>query len=436
MLEAAFAWLDERRRANTFSVEPIDLGDLEGWSFEPDTGDLAHRSGGFFRITGARAVNEQSSGHTWSQPIINQPEVGILGILAKEIDGVLCLLMQAKMEPGNINVVQLSPTVQATRSNYLRLHGGTPTRYLDRFRDAGRGRVLVDVLQSEHCTRFYRKRNRNMIVEIDDDPELGDDYRWLTLGQIHAMLRHDNLVNMDTRSVLSCLPLRGGPPPAIDDPFAAVMVASFAGEPDPIDVQHWLNQRKALATLSGSLIPLREVRGWRRGEREITHERGGHFAVMAAAVRATSREVPSWTQPLIRPLWPGVIAFLTSRLNGMAEVLIQARQEIGGRDHVELGPTVQCMPTGEGGPPYLDLIETAPASDIRYDVILSEEGGRFYHGENRYMIVEVDDDVRRAEPEPGYRWVTLGQLAALLPHSGYLTVESRSLIACAQALCH
>ena len=33
-------------------------------------------------------------------------------------------LLQAKVEPGNINKIQISPTVQATRSNYLRIHGG------------------------------------------------------------------------------------------------------------------------------------------------------------------------------------------------------------------------------------------------------------------------------------------------------------------------
>ena len=32
--------------------------------------------------------------------------------------------MQAKVEPGNINSIQLSPTLQATRSNYTKAHGG------------------------------------------------------------------------------------------------------------------------------------------------------------------------------------------------------------------------------------------------------------------------------------------------------------------------
>ena len=52
---------------------------------------------------------------SWDQPIIDQPEIGFLGILCKEIKGSLHFLLQAKIEPGNKNFVQLSPTLQATR---------------------------------------------------------------------------------------------------------------------------------------------------------------------------------------------------------------------------------------------------------------------------------------------------------------------------------
>src|ERR1700760_1894513 len=139
-LGEAYEWMAERQRANNFSVEPVEFAELDRWSFAPGTGDLVHDSGGFFQIRGVRAVRDEPDGEAWSQPVIDQPEVGILGIVTKEIDGVLCLLMQAKMEPGNVNTIQLSPTVQATRSNYLRRHGGAPTRYLEYFREETRCR--------------------------------------------------------------------------------------------------------------------------------------------------------------------------------------------------------------------------------------------------------------------------------------------------------
>jgi oxidase EvaA len=142
-------WWSERARSNRFNVTPIAFDDLGSWHFDPDTGNLAHASGKFFTIEGLHVRSSYGPVGEWSQPVINQPEIGILGIIVKNVDGVPHCLMQAKMEPGNVNTLQLSPTVQATRSNYTRVHQGGSTRYLEYFAGPVRGRVLVDVLQSE-----------------------------------------------------------------------------------------------------------------------------------------------------------------------------------------------------------------------------------------------------------------------------------------------
>lgn len=134
-------WLEERRRAHRFRVERIPFAGLDGWSFDPGSGNLGHRSGKFFTVEGLRVTTSTDGrDRQWHQPIIRQPEVGILGILVKEFDGVPHFLMQAKMEPGNRNLLQLSPTVQATRSNYTKAHRGADVRYVEYFTDpAGAG---------------------------------------------------------------------------------------------------------------------------------------------------------------------------------------------------------------------------------------------------------------------------------------------------------
>ena len=43
-------------------------------------------------------------------------------------------ILQAKVEPGNINKIQISPTVQATKSNYSRIHGGKTIPFLKYFK--------------------------------------------------------------------------------------------------------------------------------------------------------------------------------------------------------------------------------------------------------------------------------------------------------------
>ena len=199
-------WFAERRLANTYRGSPVPLDRLDGWRLDPETGNLAHHSGRFFSVEGLEVTTDHREIGSWCQPIIRQPETGILGILVKEFGGVPHCLMQAKMEPGNINLLQLAPTVQATRSNYQRVHQGSAVPYLEHFRDAPEQHVLSDVLQSEQGSWFYRKRNRNMVVEVRGPVAEHEDFRWVTLGQLHALLHEDNLVNMDARTVLSCFP--------------------------------------------------------------------------------------------------------------------------------------------------------------------------------------------------------------------------------------
>lgn len=421
-------WLAGRGLAHTFKVERIPFADLEGWSFAAGTGNLVHDSGRFFSVEGLRVAGAAGPIHRWQQPIIKQPEVGILGILAKEFDGVLHFLMQAKMEPGNRNLLQLSPTVQATRSNYTKVHKGADVKYIDHFTEPGRGRVLSDALQSEHGSWFYRKTNRNMIVETTEDVVVDPDFRWLTLGQIGRLLGRDNVVNMDARTVLACAPM------GYAGHFGHAGYAEGTALLSDTELRSWFTAERARHDIGVECVPLGRVEGWKRGERSIDHADGRYFRVVAVRVEAGSREVPGWTQPLFEPVGLGVAAFLTRRIGGVPHVLAHARVEGGFLDTVELGPSVQCTPgnwrhlPAAERPRYLDHVLEADRSRILYEAVHSEEGGRFLNAESRYLVVEADGSIERRPPE-GYQWVTPGQLNSLVQHGHYVNVQARSLLA-------
>ncbi|TAN38794.1 MAG: hypothetical protein EPN25_13210 [Nitrospirae bacterium] len=189
-------------------VQVVPLDNIDKWHIDAATGNLAHNSGRFFSITGLMVRHRSSNDEiTWDQPIIDQPEVGILGILAAKFSGVLHFCLQAKEEPGNINLVQLAPTVQATYSNYTQAHGGNLPLCIDHFLDPPKDSILFSKLQPEDGGRFLHKSNKNMIIFLgeDDIPALPEEFIWLTLRQINGLLLRDNLINSCARSVLSCL---------------------------------------------------------------------------------------------------------------------------------------------------------------------------------------------------------------------------------------
>ncbi|HET7016201.1 MAG TPA: NDP-hexose 2,3-dehydratase family protein [Streptosporangiaceae bacterium] len=411
------SWLAERRLACKARVRRISFADLDGWSFAADTGDLRHRSGRFFSIEGLRVEQPDAN---WQQPIIVQPEIGILGILAKEFDGILHFLMQTKMEPGNPGLLQLSPTVQATRSNYTKAHGGAEVKYLEHFIDPDRDQVIADVFQSEHGSWFYQKRNRNVIVQTDEDVPTGDDFRWFTLGQLGALLRQDNVVNMDARTVLASAPIRHQQCGSLSSDF---------------DLLSWFTGERARHDLRARRVSLRQVAGWHRDENSIYRDDRRFFEVVAVAVEGADREVHSWTQPLLEPVGPGIVGFAYRTFDGVPHVLVNARVEGGFLDTVELGPTVQCVPANYAQlparqrPPFLDLMLAATQAQIRYCAVHSEEGGRFLNAESCYLIVETDESTTPARAPAGYHWVTPAQLTWLAGHSGYVNVQARSLLA-------
>lgn len=437
-------WLAERRRAQVQHVSRIPFAELLDWQFRSDDGNLVHRSGRFFSVEGLEIVSDAGPVRRWMQPIVNQPEIGTLGIAVREFDGVLHCLMQAKSEPGNINTVQLSPTVQATKSNYNRVHGGHEVPYLDLFRNPAPDRVLADVLQSEQGTWFYRKRNRNIIVEVGAEVEADADFCWLTLGQLHELLAVDNLVGMDARTVLACLPHDTGPglPAAgteLADAVARSADVAHGSLHTTAEILSWITARRAKHELATTLMPLRDIGGWHRTGDAISHDRGIHFSVVAVSVESNCREVGAWTQPLVWPHGTGVIALVVKRFGGVLHALVNARVEPGYLGAVELAPTVQYTPENyahlpaEGQPAFAGLIRRLRPEQVLFDTELAEEGGRFLHAQCRYLVIETDEELPPYE-RPDFRWMTLHQLTGLLRHSHYLNVQARTLIACLRGL--
>ena len=161
------AWIRQKNEDVQVAIRKIPY-DYTGdnWHYDSERGEIRNREGSFFQITGLQKTVDDEVVH--EQPIIIQNEIGYLGIICKEFDGVLYFLMQAKIEPGNVNKIQISPTIQATKSNFMQAHGGRVPAYLEYFSNKHNYEIIVDQIQSEQSSRFLRKRNRNIIIVMDD----------------------------------------------------------------------------------------------------------------------------------------------------------------------------------------------------------------------------------------------------------------------------
>lgn len=443
--EELLTWIRDRNEETHVSVRECSILDSDFWFYDDYNGEILNRKRSFFSVKGVRLfVNDE---FIREQPMILQPEIGYLGIIVKEIDGVLNFLMQAKIEPGNVNCVQISPTIQATKSNFTRAHGGRLPAYFEMFERSGDYEIIYDQIQSEQASRFLNKRNRNIIIKVDTDFEILPDFRWMTLGQLKELMKMENLVNMDTRTVLSGIPF------VTEELSAEEMgeIREILSENLPLyrslfttDVSdslrpalHYLNDYKMFTEVRIVKVPLNELVDWRVNDMGVRCRKNAPYEVAFFDIEISGREVQSWTQPLFKASGKATFVLLVKELDGVLKFLVKARPEIGSFDKIELGPAIQLEASAEIDPDdpvkklFSDWSEGILSGSDGYqaliDVVLSEEGGRFYHEQNRNVILQVPDEVLTDLPN-GYFWMDLSALNFLMQSNNYLNIQLRNLI--------
>jgi oxidase EvaA len=460
-------WLAEQRRACRLVHRRIELPASRAWRLED--GAIVHRTGGFFSLVGLRARSDHAGLDGLQQPIILQPEIGILGFLVRHPGEGAELLVQAKAEPGNVREVQLAPTVQATFSNYTRKHGGAATAFLGHFTGKERSsRVLADVLQSEQGTRFLGKYNRNMTVAVagaGSEPSTGA-FRWVKAPQLLGLLHVDFAVNTDARSTLVCSDWRALAPEG--RPFLRWRGRGGLGEellrsweaPDDAAEHRGKAVRARLEALCCSVrlaterVPLEALCGWTLDARGLRERHGSSGAVAGPAAAAATgacaaagtcagagagfevrffdvscagREVERWDQPLVAATREEQAVLLVQRRRGVLHLLLRGSAEIGFRERVQFGPTAQSGVPGADTGALAAFCLGHPDLVTHADARQSDEGGRFFRTVVRYRIREAPED-DPVPADPAAIWATLAQAHALTRVQGCLTNEARSLL--------
>ena len=213
-LDTIEAWFKEQQEICSMTIKDIPLDDCKDWFFNNKNGYIEHKSGDFFFIQGLRVENskEREVDSGWDQPIITQVGLkgGLLGLLRKKINSIPYYLVEAKAEPGNPDRVQISPTLQATFANINQAHQGKKPKFVEFFespRQVG-GIIRFEQWMSEDGGRLHLKKNKGMIVEVDEEyeiPSIAKNFKWMTLYQIKYFIKKNSWVGPHIRSIISHL---------------------------------------------------------------------------------------------------------------------------------------------------------------------------------------------------------------------------------------
>lgn len=401
-MEKIFDFIETKRKNTLLSITQCSLEEGDFWFYKD--GIVENKNKSFFMICGIENQNK-----TISQPIIIQDEIGYIGIITAFRDKKLYFLLQAKIEPGNINYIQISPTLQATYSNFKQKHGGSKPLFLDNFLHPKK--VLTDVLQSEQGSRFYKKRNRNIIV-LENYFEAPKGFMWFSYEEINTALKLPNMVNMDARTALSQL-FFTMIKPLENDGFKK---ASYT-----------LNNFKMFNEERFKLCSLDRLDEWKKDKFGIFHKTSYPFCVKFFDIFVEGRENQSWKQPLFVANEKAIFGLFVSGENENMEIYIQIKPEIGSFDVAEFAPSVWLENENQvqtyNEKLFLSLWKNKKG--LLYENLLSEEGGRFYHEENYNVIIKVaKSDLKESN---GF-WLSLNELSALIKESHKLDIQLRNLL--------
>jgi oxidase EvaA len=183
----------------------------------------------------------------------------------------------------------------------------------------------------------------------------------------------------------------------------------------------WLKERQASYPVTVEEVGINDLQGWKADPitGKIEHQSGKFFSIIGVKVSgAADREVPSWTQPMLKQEEIGISGVLVQQKGGVTRYLFYAKFEPGNINNVQISPALQVSEGNlsrahKGTRPRLAEYFDGTKGKFIASVEGVEDGGRFYHKVNRSMLVEVDEseDVPVTED---YIWLTLPQIRKIL----------------------
>ena len=402
-------WIKSQKRSNVMKVHKVGFNIIKGWGINPS--EIFNKKKKFFSIRPYQFINQNKK--KWYQPLIIQKEVGILGIIKRRVNKLDYYLLQAKIEPGNIDNIQLSPTVQATKSNYLRAHGGRKTKYLQFFIKKNNSlKVLTNLRLSEQGTRYFDKSNKNILVEIKKQKiQKNKNFIWLSKKDLIYLIKKKNLLNMDSISVFSSSIKKAKVDNPINDFNEIIKKYKYFTK------KFYIRKKKVL---------FKNMKGWKILNKKIHDIKKNFFSIICLKVETNSREVNNWSQPIISDHSSSFNGFLCKNVNKTNHYLLRCILEPGfKKPKFTTTVIIKNFSYSNKKDKYLKFFRNK--KNISLDVINSDEGGRFFKNETRNMIAFLKNK-NKLILSKDYIWVSHNQLVELI-NKNLLSIEARNLFA-------
>jgi len=401
-------WIKKKKKELFFKCNFVALKNIKNWKITNNS--IYHERKKFFSIKPFFFSSNIKELNNTYIPLIVQREVGILGIIKRKIKDNDEYLLQAKIEPGNINKIQLSPTVQATKSNYTQVHGGKPTNYINFFLKK-KFKILSKFKLAEQGTRYLTKKNYNYLIDSGNYKiKIKDNYKWIKKNELVQLSKRNNFLNMDTLSIISC---------SIKKIIEKKTILTFR---EIIDKYSRFNKKYFIER---KIISFKDLKKWTIHKYRIFDNQFKYFSIIGLKIITNCREISSWCQPIIKDHLKTFNGILICEKFGTMHYLLKVTLEPG-FTKARFTSTVLIKNFDKikknNNERYFHFFKK------RKGIVLnkksSDEGGRFYKNEvhNVICLIKEYNIINRKN----YLWISHNQINELIKKD-MLTLEARNL---------
>lgn len=393
-------FLNQTKEKSNFNLEQIKMSNQKSWHF--GKGAISHISNGFFQVVGIENQNDSSDQHL----ILYQPQSALTGLILHQSNNEIFVLLQARVEPGNTGIIQYGPTIQCTPANYLRLHGGKATSYIEYFISSQLGCSLIThSMQQDLGFKYYQKSKSHHYLLSKNWLPTDQNMIWASLNTISRLIQTDNFFNADLRSLLSVFDWTLF--------FSKKNQINISTQGIDIKLSYTPNQFK--------IIDLNHLKNWRFDDDGITPLNSEKTGIKFFNFNCTNREVTFWSQPLFTIKESGTVNLYFFENEEELRFLVSAFHEPGTSTSFAYYPSLNMQ---------TDKIESTISIPKKVKSIRSmtqcDEGGRFFQNEVHYHLIEVysEQDIDKKENQS---WISVEQLVGILKASNSCSFELRCI---------
>ena len=203
-------------------------------------------------------------------------------------------------------------------------------------------------------------------------------------------------------------------------------------------LKSWIFKNDKKYFLKCTIISLQRLKEWIYIKKEIIHKKRKHFSIIGVNIKTKEREISTWSQPIVKGKDKAFAGYIIKKFNNTNHYLCRYILKPGlKKSAITCSVNTSDIKNYKTDTNLINFqkkllnkifLNSKYKTNKIFDNILSDEGGRFFHCQIRYVATLIDEDFNFKLPET-YMWISQNQMIEMIKKKK-IDIEARLLFGC------